>query len=78
MYEAHVHVPLGKITSDQNALDISKADMKLAVYTYNSDLLHCGGRSLKRELADHCAEKFSGTSKGILKQLLRGERPAIE
>jgi AraC-like DNA-binding protein len=78
MYEAHFHSPV-KFKSDQNALIFSKADMELPFVTYNADLLAAVAPQLEAELSEQLAHKtFTEQAKGILKQLLAGQRPGIQ
>src|SRR6516162_6885642 len=78
MYEAHFRCPV-KFKSRQNALVFSKADTELAFVTHNADLLAIVAPQLEAELAEQLAQKtFSDQAKGILKQLLAGQRPGIE
>ena len=78
MYEAHFRCPV-KFKSRQNALVFSKADIELAFVTHNADLLAIVAPQLEAELAEQLAQKtFSDQAKGILKQLLAGQRPGIE
>jgi len=78
MYEAHFGCPV-KFKARQNALVFSKADMELPFVTYNADLLAIVAPQLEAELAEQLAQKtFSEQAKGILKQLLAGQRPEIE
>jgi AraC-like DNA-binding protein len=78
MYESHFRCPL-KFKSNQNALVFSNADMELPFVTYNSDLLAIVAPQLEAELAQQLAEKtFTEQAKGILKQLLAGQRPGIQ
>jgi AraC-like DNA-binding protein len=78
MYEAHFHCPV-KFKANQNALVFSKANMDLPFVTYNADLLSTVAPQLESELARQLAEKtFSEQAKGILKQLLAGQRPGID
>jgi AraC-like DNA-binding protein len=78
MYEAHFHCPV-KFKSDRNALVFSNADMELPFVTYNPDLLAIVAPHLEAELAQQLADKtFTEQAKGILKQLLAGQRPGIQ
>ena len=78
MYESHFRCPV-KFKSNQNALVFSNADMELPFVTYNSDLLAIVAPQLEAELAQQLAEKtFTEQAKGILKQLLAGQRPGIQ
>jgi AraC-like DNA-binding protein len=78
MYEAHFRCPV-RFKSSQNALVFSKADMELPFVTYNADLLGIVAPQLEAELTEQLAEKsFSEQAKGILKQLLAGQRPGIQ
>ncbi len=78
MYEAHFRCPV-KFKANQNALVFSKADMELPFVTYNADLLATVAPLLEAELARQLAEKsFGEQAKGILKQLLAGQRPGID
>jgi AraC-like DNA-binding protein len=77
MYEAHFRCPV-KFKSNQNALVFSNADMELPFVTYNPDLLAIVAPHLEAELAQQLADKtFAEQAKGILKQLLAGQRPGI-
>src|SRR5882724_8085542 len=74
MYEAHFRCPV-KFKSNQNALIFSKVDMELPFITYNPDLLATVAPQLEAELAEQLAQRnFSEQAKGILKQLLAGQR----
>src|SRR2546428_9373953 len=78
MYETHFRCPV-KFKADQNALVFSKADMELPFITYNADLLAIVAPQLEAELTQQLAQKtFSEQAKGILKQLLAGQRPGIQ
>lgn len=78
MYEAHFRCPV-KFKSNQNALVFSNADMELPFATYNPDLLAIVAPQLEVELAQQLAQKtFTEQAKGILKQLLAGQRPGIQ
>ena len=78
IYEAHFHCPV-KFKAEQNALIFSKSDMDLPFVTYNADLLATVAPQLEAELSEQLAQKtFSEQAKGILKQLLAGQRPAIQ
>jgi AraC-like DNA-binding protein len=78
MYAAHFGCPV-KFKSNQNALVFSKADMELPFVTYNADLLAVVAPQLEAELTEQLAQKpFREQSKGILKRLLAGQRPAID
>src|SRR5262245_22001779 len=78
MYEAHFRCPV-EFKARQNALIFSKSDMDLPFVTYNADLLATVAPQLEAELAQQLAQKtFSEQAKGILKQLLAGQRPAIQ
>jgi len=75
MYETHFRCPV-KFKSNQNALVFSKADLQLPFVTYNADLLAAIAPQLEAELAEQLAQKtFTEQAKGILKQLLAGQRP---
>jgi len=77
MYEAHFRCPV-KFKSNQNALIVSNADMELPFVTHNPDLLAIVAPHLEAELAQQLADKtFAEQAKGILKQLLAGQRPGI-
>jgi AraC-like DNA-binding protein len=77
MYEEHFRCPV-RFKAKQNALIFSKSDMDLRFVTYNADLLATVAPQLEAELAQQLAEKtFSEQAKGILKQLLAGQRPGI-
>jgi AraC-like DNA-binding protein len=78
MYEAHFRCPV-KFKAKQNALIFSKSDMDLPFVTYNADLLATVAPQLEAELSEQLAQKtFSEQAKGILKQLLAGQRPGIQ
>jgi AraC-like DNA-binding protein len=78
MYEAHFRCPV-KFNATQNALIFSKSDMDLPFVTYNADLLATVAPQLEAELSAQLAQKtFSEQAKGILKQLLAGQRPGIQ
>src|SRR5690348_3181590 len=78
MYEAHFH-SLVKFKSNQNALIFSKTDMELPFVTYNADLLAAVAPQLEAELSEQLAHKtLTEQAKGILKQLLAGQRPGIQ
>jgi AraC-like DNA-binding protein len=78
MYEAHFRCPV-KFKASQNALIFSKADMDLPFVTYNVDLLLAVAPQLEAELTEQLAQKtFREQAKGILKQLLAGQRPGIQ
>jgi AraC-like DNA-binding protein len=78
MYEAHFRCPV-KFKARQNALIFSKSDMELPFVTYNADLLATVAPQLEAELTEQLAQKsFREQAKGILKQLLAGQRPAIQ
>lgn len=78
MYEKHFRCPV-KFKSNQNALVFSKADLQSPFVTYNADLLAAIAPQLEAELAEQLAQKtFTEQAKGILKQLLAGQRPGIQ
>src|SRR5438270_2264459 len=78
MYEAHFRCPV-KFKATQNALILSKSDIELPFVTYNADLLATVAPQLEAELTEQLAEKtFTEQAKGILKQLLAGQRPGIQ
>ena len=78
MYEAHFRCPV-KFKATQNAMVFSKSDMELPFVTYNADLLATVAPQLEAELAEQLAQKtFREQAKGILKQLLAGQRPGIQ
>ena len=78
MYEAHFRCPV-KFKSNRNALIFSKADMELPFVTYNADLLAAVAPQLEAELSEQLEQKtFTEQAKGILKQLLAGQRPGIQ
>src|SRR5499427_3589343 len=78
MYEAHFRCPV-KFKATQNALIFSKSDIDLPFVTYNADLLATVAPQLEAELSEQLAQKtFSEQAKGILKQLLAGQRPGIQ
>jgi AraC-like DNA-binding protein len=74
MYEVHFGCPV-KFKADQNALVLSKADMDLPFVTHNADLLGIVAPQLEAQLAQ---KTFSDEAKGILKQLIAGQRPGRE
>jgi hypothetical protein len=74
MYERHFRSSV-KFKADQNALVFSKADMELPFVTHNADLLATVAPQLEAELSEQLAHKtFTEQAKGILKQLLAGQR----
>lgn len=75
MYEAHFRCPV-KFKAAQNALIFSKSDMDLSFVTYNADLLATVAPQLEAEQLAH--KSFREQGKGILKQLLAGQRPGIQ
>lgn len=78
IYESYFRSPV-KFKSSQNALIFSNADMELPFVTYNADLLAMVAPQLEAELSEQLAQKtFSEQAKGILKQLLAGQRPGIQ
>jgi AraC-like DNA-binding protein len=78
MYEGHFRCPVS-FRATQNALIFSKSDMDLPFVTYNADLLATVAPQLEAELSQQLAQKtFSEQAKGILKQLLAGQRPGIQ
>ncbi len=78
MYEAHFRCPV-KFKANQNALVFSKVDIELPFVTHNADLLAIVAPQLEAELTQQLAQKtFSEQAKGILKQLLAGQRPGIQ
>jgi AraC-like DNA-binding protein len=78
IYEAHFRCPV-KFKATQNALIFSKSDMNLPFVTYNADLLATVAPQLEAELTQQLAQKnFSEQAKGILKQLVAGQRPGIQ
>src|SRR5437588_66808 len=78
MYESHFRCPV-KFKATQNALIFSKSDIELPFVTYNADLLATVAPQLEAELTEQLAEKtFTEQAKGILKQLLAGQRPGIQ
>ncbi len=78
MYEAHFRCPV-RFKANQNALVFSKADVELPFVTHNADLLATVAPQLEAELTEQLAHKtFTERAKGILKQLLAGQRPGIE
>jgi AraC-like DNA-binding protein len=78
MYEAHFCCPVN-FKCGQDALVFSKADMELPFVTYNPELLVIVEPQLEAELARQLAEKtLREQAKGILKQLLAGQRPGIQ
>lgn len=78
MYEAHFRCPV-KFKTTQNALVFSKSDIDLPFVTYNADLLAAVAPQLEAELNEQLAQKnLKEQAKGILKQLLAGQRPGIQ
>src|SRR5437588_6608245 len=78
IYEAHFHCQV-RFKAKQNALVFSKADMELPFVTHNADLLANVATMLEAELRKQTAQKsFSEQVKGILKQLIAGQRPGIQ
>ena len=78
MYETHFRCPV-KFKAKQNALIFHRSDMDLPFVTYNADLLATVAPQLEAELAQQLAHKtFIEQAKGILKQLLAGQRPGIQ
>ena len=78
VYEAHFHCHV-RFKAKQNALVFSKADMELPFVTHNADLLATVAPQLEAELRKQTAQKtFSEQVKGILKQLIAGQRPGIQ
>ena len=78
IYEAHFRCPV-KFKATQNALVFNKSEMDLPFVTYNADLLAAVAPQLEAELSEQLAQKtFSEQAKGILKQLLAGQRPGIQ
>lgn len=78
MHEAHFRCPV-TFNAKQNALVFSRTDMELPFVTHNADLLATVAPQLEAELAQQLAQKtFSEQAKGILKQLLAGQRPGIQ
>jgi AraC-like DNA-binding protein len=78
MYESHFRCPV-KFKATQNALIFSKSDIDLPFVTYNADLLATVAPQLEAELTEQLAEKtLTAQAKGILKQLLAGQRPGIQ
>jgi AraC-like DNA-binding protein len=78
MYEAHFQCPV-KFKASQNALIFSESDVDLPFVTYNADLLATVAPQLETELREQLAQKnFREQAKGILKQLLAGQRPGIQ
>lgn len=77
MYEKHFRCPV-IFKATQNALIFNRADVQLPFVTYNADLLAAVAPQLEAELSEQLAQKsFSEQAKGILKQLLAGQRPGI-
>ena len=75
MYESHFRCPV-KFKATQNALIFSKSDIELPFVTYNADLLATVAPQLEAELTEQLAEKtLTEQAKGILKQVLAGQRP---
>jgi AraC-like DNA-binding protein len=78
MYEAHFRCPV-KFKTTQNALIFSKSDLELPFVTYNADLLATVAPQLEAELNEQLAQKsLKEQAKGILKQLLAGQRPGLQ
>jgi AraC-like DNA-binding protein len=78
IYESHFRCPV-KLKAGRNALVFGKADMELPFVTSNADMLAIIAPQLEAELKEQLAQKtFSEQAKGILKQLLAGQRPGIE
>lgn len=78
LYEKHFRCPV-KFKADQNALVFSKADMELPFVTHNADLLATVAPQLEAELTEQLARKtLTEQAKGILKQLVAGQRPGIQ
>jgi AraC-like DNA-binding protein len=78
MYEAHFSCPV-KFKASQNTLIFSKSDIDLPFATYNADLMATVAPQLEAELAQQLAQKtFREQAKGILKQLVAGQRPGIQ
>ena len=77
MYEKHFRCPV-RFKATQNAVIFNRADVQLPFVTYNADLLAAVAPQLEAELTEQLAQKsFSEQAKGILKQLLAGQRPGI-
>jgi AraC-like DNA-binding protein len=78
LYEAHFRCPV-KFKAAQNSLVFSKSDIELPFVTYNADLLATVAPQLEAELNEQLAQKnLNEQAKAILKQLLAGQRPAIQ
>jgi AraC-like DNA-binding protein len=78
MYESHFRCPV-KFKARQNALIFSKSDIEFPFVTYNADLLATFAPQLEAELTEQLAQKsFAEQAKGILKQVLAGQRPGIQ
>jgi len=78
IYEAHFHCPV-KFKAAQNAIVFTKSDIELPFVTYNADLLAAVAPQLEAELTEQLAQKnLKEQAKGILKQLLAGQRPGIQ
>jgi AraC-like DNA-binding protein len=78
MYESHFRCPV-KFKARQNALIFSKSDIELPFVTYNADLLATFAPQLEAELTEQLAQtNFAEQAKGILKQVLAGQRPGIQ
>src|SRR5437660_3803625 len=78
MYDAHFRCPV-KFKATQNVLIFSKSDIELPFVTYNADLLATVAPQLEAELTEQLAEKtLTEQAKGILKQVLAGQRPGIQ
>jgi AraC-like DNA-binding protein len=78
MYESHFRCQ-AKFKARQNALIFSGSDIELPFVTYNADLLATVAPQLEAELTEQLAQKtFAEQAKGILKQVLAGQRPGIQ
>lgn len=78
MYEQHFHCPV-KFRAAKNVLVFAKAEMDRPFLTHNADLLAAVAPQLEAELKQQLSEKnLREQVKGILKQLLAGQRPGIQ
>jgi AraC-like DNA-binding protein len=78
MYEAHFRCPV-TFNAGQNAIIFAQSDLDRPFLTHNADLFASVAPQLEAELSQALASKAIGEQvKGILKQLLAGQRPAIE
>ncbi len=78
MYEAHFRCPV-RFKAAQNSILFSKSDIEFPFVTYNADLLAIVAPQLEAELNEQLAHRnLNEQAKAILKQLLAGQRPAIQ